>query len=285
MNLPARTALRGLLFSALVTVTAMAGAAAAAAPLDPPEPAAEAPGAGVAGAPHIISDPLYELLIDIAEGDSLGAWSQADLRARIERTGRRSKLPYELIEKIVRRPALPAEAETRRGAQVSRVWEITLTHAVRMPMPYSFLGYHPGSLLASRRFIASEWRLGPRTLYMARGNTVTRYEAEGTLVFRLDEGYIALDVDAWLDKLLGSLLDDFYTDGFAICRCWGRLWESSLLTTRDGRPDYGEFDLERNRIVEDTDRISLALGLLTRPWVAPRAGLPARSWPEFEEAP
>jgi len=245
--------------------------------------------AGAAAAPQVaagpaIRDPLYELLIGFVWGDSLGTWDQAHIRRYVERSGRKCMLPYQQIVRIVRRPALPAEAERRRGAQVSRIWEITLQHPVHVPMPYSFLGYHPGSLLASGRFVASEWRLDGRTLYIAHGPQVERFHVDDTVVFRLDRGYLALDVDAWLDKLLGSLLDDFYTDGFALCRYRGQIVESSMITTRDGRLDYGEFDLQRDRVIEHIDKLARALGYLSRPWVTTRPGSPQRAWPRPEEA-
>lgn len=227
-----------------------------------------------------IRDPLYEFVIGLAIDDSLGTWDQADLKAYVERSQRRSALPWEEIVRIVRREARPGEAETCRGARVTRMWELTIRRSVCMPMPYSFLGYHPGTLFIADHFVASEWQLGTRTLFIARDGLAVQHLIESVIVFRVDEGIFALDVDAWVDKVLGRRLDDFYVNGFALCREEGRLREISLLTTRSGRDDFGQFDLQRDRSVADPDETARGLASFARPWVRPPADQ-AAPWPRL----
>lgn len=237
--------------------------------------------ADTASSPGIeIRDPLYEFVINLATGDSLGIWDQADLRAFVERSGRRSALPWEDVVRIVRREARPAEAEACRGARVTRMWELTMRRSVRMPMPYSVLGYHPGTLFIADGFVASEWQLGTRTLFIAKDGLAARHLVESVFVFRVDKGFFALDVDAWVDKVLGRRLDDFYVNGFALFRAGGRMREISLLTTRSGRDDFGQFDLQRDRSVAAPDATARGLASFARPWVRPKDDR-AASWPRL----
>ena len=97
-------------------------------------------------------------------------------------------------------------------------------------------------------------------------------------VLRLDAGWFTLDVDAWLDALLGGLLDDYWTCGFVLARHDGRPLEVTLLANHDGGDDYGEFDLGHDRIVAHPEAVARGLSLLARPWVAPPPGSARVPW-------
>jgi hypothetical protein len=97
-------------------------------------------------------------------------------------------------------------------------------------------------------------------------------------VLRLDTGWLVLDVDAWLDALLGGLLDDYWTSGFVLARYEGRPCEVTLLVNRDGGDDYGEFDLGHDRIVAHPEAVARGLSRLARPWVAPPLGSTRVPW-------
>lgn len=228
--------------------------------------------------PSGVRDPILELLFTIADDDSLGTWDGAALARQVAASGRRSRLPVDDIVRIARRPATAAEAEVRRGARVSRVWELELSHALRLPLPYAFLGYHPGTLAAARTFVLSEWRLADRTLHVVVDGRLATLEVTDVCVLRLDTGWFMLDVDAWLDALLGGLLDDYWTCGFAFARHEGRPFEVSLLVNRDGGDDYGEFDLGHDRIVAHPEPVARGLSRLVRPWVAPPPGSARVPW-------
>jgi len=228
--------------------------------------------------PSGVRDPVLELLFTIAENDSLGTWNGAALARYVAASGRRTRLPVGDIVRIARRPATAAEAEVRRGASVSRVWELELSHALRLPLPYAFLGYHPGTLVAARAFVFSEWSLEDQTLHVVVDGRLATFGVTNIRVLRLDTGWFVLDVDAWLDALLGGLLDDYWTSGFVLARHEGRPFEVSLLVNRNGGDDYGEFDLGHDRIVAHPEAVARGLSLLARPWVAPPPGSARVPW-------
>jgi hypothetical protein len=228
--------------------------------------------------PSGVLDPVLELLVAIVDNDSLGTWDGAALARYTAASGRRSRLPVGDIVRIVRRPATAAEAERRRGACVTRMWELELTHALRMPLPWSFLGYHPGTLAGARTFVLSEWRLADQTLEAGGDGRLAEFGVTDIRVLRLDKGWFMLDVDAWIDALLGGLLDDYWVCGYVLARHEGRPIEVSLLVKRDGKDDYGQFDLGHDRIVAHPEAMARELNLLTRPWVAPPPGSTRVPW-------
>lgn len=228
--------------------------------------------------PSGVRDPLLELLFTIAENDSLGTWDGAALARYAAASGRRSRLPVDDIVRIVRRPATIVEAELRHGARVTRVWELELTHALRMPLPWAFLGYHPGTVAAARTFVFSEWRLGDQALQVVVDDRPATIALADVCVLRLDAGWFMLDVDAWIDALLGGLLDDYWVCGYVFGKHGGRPIEVSLLVKRDGASDYGQFDLGLDRIVAHPEAVARELNLLARPWVAPPPGSKRVPW-------
>jgi len=273
--------------AALLVVTgAAAGVGAAhpvarrAEPVAPPPAAARADSADgdQTVPPSGVRDPLLELLWNIAADDSLGSWDGAALARRVAASGRTSRLPVGDIARITRRPATAAEAERRRGATVTRVWELELKQALHVPLPYAFLGYHPGTLAAARTFVLSEWPLADQTVHVAVDGRLAALDVTAIHVMRLDSGWFTLDVDAWLDALLGGLLDDYWTCGFVFARHAGRPLEVSLLVNRDGGDDYGQFDLGHDRIVAHPEPVARGLSLLARPWVAPPPGSARVPW-------
>jgi len=240
------------------------------APAEPPtdDPAAE---------PEI-RDPLFELLVCFIEGDSLGAWTGDDLRLRLDRTGRRSKLPVQNLCRLERRAAVGPEVETRRGARVTRILSVSFDGPLRLPMPYSILGYHPGSLYLSPELRFSEWELGSPNVHVAVGEQVTRYRSAGLKAFRLDEGWIVLDAAALVDRLLGGKLDDTWTDGFALGRVAGRLQGVALGQNRQGKRLCGEIDFRRDKVLSRARPIARGVSRYVRPWLAAPAGTPSRIW-------
>ena len=228
--------------------------------------------------PSGVRDPLLELLFTITENDSLGTWDGAALARYVAASGRPSRLPVGDIARLARRPARADEAEKRRGASVTRVWELELAQALRLPLPWSFLGYHPGTLAASRTFVLSEWRLEDQTLDVVVDGHPATIGVTDVCVLRLDKGWFMLDVDAWLDALLGSMLDDYWACGYVFARQEGRPLEVSLLVKRDGGDDYGQFDLGHDRIETHPEPVARGLSLLARPWVAPPPGSTRLPW-------
>ncbi|NTV04849.1 hypothetical protein HGA89_08100, partial [bacterium] len=106
-----------------------------------------------------VRDPFFAFCVALAEGDSLGVWSGPELAARIAATGRRSKLPVEMIVRIERREVPLPLQPAHRGRHAARRWRVELDGDLARPLPYSILGYHPGTLHVSRVLEALEWVL------------------------------------------------------------------------------------------------------------------------------
>jgi hypothetical protein len=145
-------------------------------------------------------------------------------------------------------------------------------------MPYSILGYHPGSLIVSQEILFSEWYLGNPNLHVASEGEVSVYPTQGLKTLRLDSGWIILDVDGWLDKLLGGRVDDAWTEGFAVGRVDGELYGISLGVNPKGKQLYGDFDFRNDRIYSEKRPISRSLHFYARPWVKPPDGEPSYAW-------
>jgi hypothetical protein len=141
----------------------------------------------------------------------------------------------------------PSEDEQRSWphAAVRAVWEMTLTEDLERSMPYSILGYHPGTLRLSRHLLLTEVRAG--TLAYADG--ADPHLMRDVIMFRLDQGYLVLDVDGLVDRLLGKSLDDSGTVGFVLAREEGRLLGLAVSRGRNGRRIYGEFDFRRDKVL------------------------------------
>jgi hypothetical protein len=98
------------------------------------------------------------------------------------------------------------------------------------------------------------------------------------IVFRLDSGWMVLDVHGWLDKLLGGRLDDCWTQGLAICRQDGEMRTLTLSYNRDLRPLRGEFNLYTDKIMPMDRPIARGMDRLARHWIVPRKGGLSHIW-------
>lgn len=235
-------------------------------------------GVAVLAAEPEIRDPFFAFVIELVDKDSLGVWSGEDIRDCVARSGRESRLPLEHFQRLERRRATVAEREWRRGARVSRMWRLTLDEDLDLPMPYSILGYHPGTLRISRELVLSEWPLGERNIHVIRADTVAVLPASGLTAFRLDRGWVVLDVDGLLDRLLGKKLDDSWTVGFALGRVEGVLQGLGLAYSRKKRKLYGEIDFREDKILVHGRPVARGLSRFIRPWTRPRPGMPERIW-------
>jgi hypothetical protein len=267
---------------AILTLGSLLGAAAVA---DPGGDAAPDTALAATVAPPAdaveIRDPLFAFFIALAEADSLGVWGVEDLHRFMAEIGRESKLPFDHLVRVVRREAAGPEIQKRRGRKITRVWEVALDDDLKMPMPYSILGYHPGSLLLSREIVLSEWELGDPNFHVASDGEVTIFPSTSLLAFRLDAGHVILDVDGWLDRLLGGKLDDAWTRGFAICRVEGKLYGVAVGADRDGENDYGEFDFAEDKVLPHGRPVARGMNFYVRPWLQPPDGAEDRIW-QFE---
>lgn len=220
--------------------------------------------AAAAPAEPAVREPLFDFLLALAEGDSLGRWTTADLVAWSDSLGRGSRFPLARIRGIARRRPQVAEAGRWPEGTVAAVWELDLAEPIDRPLPYSILGYHPGSLLVARRLVLSELRLGNRVFTFRddeEARTVVLTDVRG---LRLEEGRVVLDADGWLDAALGGALDDAWALGFGLARRGGEPLGVAVSIKRDGGPIFGEIDFRRDRIKDSGGPLAGALSRLLR---------------------
>lgn len=235
-----------------------------------------------AAEPRPVTEPLFAFLFALAEGDSLGTWSGQDLAEYVAAQERPSRFPLDQFVRISRRLADPGKVDPRSGARLERIWEMELTEALDRPLPYSILGYHPGSLRVSRLLVLSEWALGDLELRLRGAKASRRKTVHDVRVLRLDSGYVVLDADAWVDRLLGPALDDSWTLGFVIARQGRNRLALAVNVGREGRRLYGEMDLVNDEVLAHGRPLADALSRKCRPLVTPALGQTSRIWQETE---
>ncbi|MBK6900598.1 MAG: hypothetical protein IPH09_15545 [bacterium] len=231
-----------------------------------------------------VRDPFFAFCVALAEGDSLGVWTGRELAARLAATGRRSKLPVESVVLMERREVPPALQPTHRDRRATRRWRVELDADLARPLPYSILGYHPGTLHVSRVLEALEWVL-PGTSVRVDGPDGPELRVGAMHALRLEAGHVILDADGLVDRLLGKKLDDTWTEAFVLARVEGAadprengLNGVALGRARNGRPLSGAFDFRRDEVLPNGRPAARALSGLCRPVVAPYEQPDPRAW-------
>jgi hypothetical protein len=220
-----------------------------------------------------VSEPFFAFVIFMTAHDSLGTWTAADVIAFGE--GRRVSSAFPLATALTRltREVVPeAEQVSRRGVVSRRRWIVELpSERVEMPMPFRFLGYRPGKLSCKGPLVMQEWRPGRRQLALADDpdREPYRWAVSGLTVYQITAGWVILDVHAWLDRMMGSALDDGASEGFVVARVSGQLVAVGNSTNRAGRRLYGELDLRTGNMDSDSRPLVLAMSRYARHWTRP----------------
>jgi hypothetical protein len=225
-----------------------------------------------------IREPLFELLVRLAEDDSLGRWTGDELRGWVSLSGRESKFPLETITFLERRRPRPGEVGRYPGSRVRAVWRLELTGNQDRPMPYSILGYHPGSLRIGGELVLSELQAQRLDVSYRKDDETVSETLTDVRIFPLETGHVVLDADGFLDALLGKALDDAWTVGFVLGREEGRLMGLGVSLGRKGRHIYGEFDFARDTILPNGRPLASALSRASRRWLDPRDGHLPEPW-------
>lgn len=207
-----------------------------------------------------IGEPFFAMILQYAAGDSLGQWYQPEVAAFINQRGEPSRFPVDKLVSLSRRRPTPDDSAAWPGVAIQAVWSIHLTGSLEPAMPYSILGYHPGTLRVSGDLRLLEAHLGGISLRV-EGTTVMVTQVH---LFRLEKGTVALDVDGWLDSLLGKALDDAAVVGFVTAREQDRLLGLGVSLGRKGRKIYGEFDFRRDKVLPNGRPLASALSAACR---------------------
>lgn len=227
-----------------------------------------------------IREPFFEFLLGMAERDSVGRWTGEELRTHAAASARESRFPLEEVVSLTRARPDSHSVGKYEGATVRAIWTLVLNGRQDRPMPYSILGYHPGSLRIGGVLVLSE--LGPNDLeitYEKDGERVTRLLTE-VRIFALEQGHIVLDADGFLDALLGAALDDAWTLGFVTGREGGKLVGLGVSLGRKGRRIFGEFDFTQDKILVHGRPPMAALSRVSRRWLNVAAGNLPEPWVE-----
>ncbi len=181
-----------------------------------------------------VRDSVYAILLGLLDTESYGLLSREHLEREMRRTGGKTRLPYQKVTRV-----------SRQSLEPGRVSEITLDFVgpVKVPVPYSILGYHPGDVLTSPRCRLREWKLGEAAL----GPRGERFDDVRLLA--VEEGELQVDIDRLVDLLAGSMLDDTRLSGLAVLRHGGRRLGVAYGYNDDGRPRYGVFDFAADKIL------------------------------------
>ena len=217
--------------------------------------AGELPGREVWLPENEVKDRFYSYLIGLIQADTCGVLWASDLERVLGDYRGKTSIPFETILDI-RRECNPS----LDGRQVS----IAFTEDLKTPVPYSILGYHPGSVTASSivRFI--EWDISAKSLRWSRTDSL---ELSQIYVFGLCEGWAIVDIDLWLDKLLGGLLDDTRIVVMALFKYKGDWHGLAAGYDRSGGGRSGIFNFSENKILFPTPQELRMLGPYFRNYV------------------
>ena len=203
-----------------------------------------------------ISNPLFALLASLIDDDLYGRVSKRRVAAGVE-AGGGSNLPWQEMLWLTREPG-------HRGAR-SR-FTVRFLDRLHASVPYQLLGYHPGSLRVSRLLQIREWWLGDWS-FLHEGHTAL---AEDLSLYGLVEGEVQIDVDGWIDWLMGGRLDDIFIVGFCIFRQDGRRIALAFGYNADGKGRTGMLDLSADELVFPVPKPYLTMGRMLRSQVERR---------------
>ena len=181
-----------------------------------------------------VKDPIFSFLVDLALSEGEGRLTGEDFALALG--DRKSRVPYEKMVWV-----------ERRSTGVPSTLEIDFENGLDVPIPYSILGYNPGDVRASPRLRFAHWILEPMDLAPDETGNAKRMTDVHLLV--LEEGRMEIDVDGWLDRLLGKRLDDTQVDALVLFRMEGRFYGVATGTNPKGKGRSGSFDLGEDKVV------------------------------------
>jgi hypothetical protein len=186
-----------------------------------------------------VGNPVLGVLVSLVDQDLYGRVSQSRLRRAAQESGD-EKIPWQYLL-WVRRAAVPGRGHP----------EITvrLLSELRLPIPYAVLSYHPGSVEASRLLVLDEWRLGEWNMRWREDDEERSLRVEDLALFALRDGSLGIDVDAWVDWVMGAKLDDMRIAGMALFRHEGKRYAMAFGYNGDGEGRTGVLDLGADKIL------------------------------------
>lgn len=226
-----RRTMRGNRSAAVLAILALC-LAAATAPAQSGTDSVPFPGRELILPPSEVKDTFFAWLVGVVDAGRDASIDNAGLRGILTEFQPTVALPFDRIS-LVRHAAPRADERGSMG--------VAFDGEIDIPVPFALLWYHPGSLRSTRELRFEERRFASLP--------TTAGPAEPVYSFRLLEGAMTIDVDAWLDALLGRVVDDFAIRLVAVAR-WRGSWRCILGGAgREDRRIIAAFDLARNAIV------------------------------------
>ena len=185
-----------------------------------------------------VKDPVWAVLIGVSESNLCGVLTRARLELEVKRSGRSTQIPMPYLHALRRMP------NTGQGSRANV--NLMFTEDLNLPVPYQVLGYHPGRMRMSGDLRFKEWTLGRVEVPNPDGPSTV---LEDVRVWGLEKGHIQLDVDGWLDAMLGPKLDDMDLEGFALCRYNGERMGLALGFGPKGAGRSGAFNFREDKIL------------------------------------
>jgi hypothetical protein len=186
-----------------------------------------------------VTDPVFAFMVGLLDRDEYGSVVQEHFARVIAATGRKSRIPHEVIVAVRR----------ARGLQPRTGWvRAEFTGPLDVPVPYNILGYHPGSLVSSPAVTLEEWRVGRTLVPNPAAEGEPAFELEDLTLWGVVDGQIRIDIDGWVDALLGGKLDDTYIVGLALFRFRGERLAMALGFNREGMGQSGVLDVRADKI-------------------------------------
>jgi hypothetical protein len=186
-----------------------------------------------------VTDPVFAFLVGLIDADLHGTVDEEILAGAVERAGTESHLPYRELESLSRTPV-----EGFQNSTVTAVFDGPL----RLPIPYSILGYHPGSVRGSQEIFLREYDLGSFNFRAGNRASGEMVRLTGVRLFGLLEGEMRIDIHSWIDRLLGGRLDDTRITGLVLFGYEGERWGMALGYNREWKGRSGVLSLRENKI-------------------------------------
>jgi hypothetical protein len=191
------------------------------------------PGREIALPQDQVKDSFFAYVIGVIMSGVDVDLTNQDLREILTEFKTSLDLPFDLVD------AVKQSHDTGSG---KRTLSIDFNSPVKIPIPFAFLGYHPGAILSSQAVRLTEMNPAPSA---ARGES----PATSVYVLRMEEGEIVVDVDDWIIFLLPTILDDLFVKMFAIFH-YGGDWCCMLAGTgRRGGQIMEFFNFTHNYII------------------------------------
>jgi hypothetical protein len=191
------------------------------------------PGREVSFLPEEIKDTFFAYVLGVVRSGVALEIDNADMREILTEFKASLELPFDKVDRVV---------QSRGVALSDGFLSIAFSEDIRIPIPFSFLGYHPGAILASQTIGFSV----DRTVVP---NALDSRFADPLFLLRLSEGYLTIKVDDWLKFLFPTIVDDLHVDFIAAFRFHGDWFCLLSGWGSRGTPIQEIFNMTRNRII------------------------------------